>query len=145
MTAAEFVIEVLGGPGGFKSLSAPTSTELRERVKRGLPFSALESLRERLQLSVTDAAALLHLPPRTLARRRAARKLDAQESDRLYRVARVAGEAIVVFGNEEKAARWLQRPNRALGGEAPIRLLDTDVGARHVEDILGRIGHGIIG
>jgi uncharacterized protein (DUF2384 family) len=37
---------------------------------------------------------------------------------------------------------WLQRPNRALNGELPIRLLDTDIGARQVEDILGKIEHG---
>jgi uncharacterized protein (DUF2384 family) len=31
-----------------------------------------------------------------------------------------------------------------LNGELPIRLLDTDVGAQQVEDILGRIEHGIV-
>ena len=85
------------------------------------------------------------MPARTLARRRQARKLHPDESDRLYRIARVAGHAVSVFGAEDKAATWLRRPNRALNGELPIRLLDTDVGARQVEDILGRIEHGIVG
>ena len=84
------------------------------------------------------------MPTRTMARRRQARKLDPDESDRLYRIARVAGQAVSVFGAEDKATTWLQRPNRALNGELPIRLLDTDVGARHIEDILGRIEHGIV-
>jgi putative toxin-antitoxin system antitoxin component (TIGR02293 family) len=88
---------------------------------------------------------MLHMPIRTMARRRQTRKLDAVESDRLYRVARVAAQAVAVFGAEDKATTWLQRPNRALNGELPIRLLDTDVGARQVEDILGRIEHGIVG
>jgi len=65
-------------------------------------------------------------------------------SDRRDRLARVAGQAVLVFGTEEKATAWLQWPNRALNGELPIRLLDTDVGARQVEDILGRIEHGIV-
>jgi putative toxin-antitoxin system antitoxin component (TIGR02293 family) len=99
----------------------------------------------RLQLSAPEAATVLHMPARTLARRRQARKLDPDESDRLYRIARVAGQAVSVFGGEDKAAMWLRRPNRALNGEPPIHLLDTDVGARQVEDILGRIEHGIIG
>jgi len=30
-----------------------------------------------------------------------------------------------------------------LGGERPLDQLDTDVGAREVEDILGRIAYGI--
>src|SRR6266496_804482 len=136
MTAAEYVIDVLGGASVFKGRTVPTSTELRERIKRGLPYRSLESVRERLRLSVPEAASVLHMPLRTLARRRQTRKLDGDESDRLYRIARVAARAFAVFGAEDKAATWLRRPNRALNGELPIDLLDTDVGARQVEDIL---------
>jgi putative toxin-antitoxin system antitoxin component (TIGR02293 family) len=145
MTTTEYVIEVLGGSRVFKGRQAPTSSEVRERIKQGLPYRSLESLRHRLRLSVPEAANVLQMPARTMARRRQSRKLDPVESDRLYRVARVAGQAVSVLGTEEKATTWLQRPNRALGGELPIRLLDTDVGARQVEDILGRIEHGIVG
>ncbi len=91
-----------------------------------------------------EAASVLHMPPRTLARRRQTRKLDADESDRLYRIARVAAQAFAVFGTEDRAATWLRRPNRALNGEVPLHLLDTDVGARQIEDILGRIEHGVV-
>jgi putative toxin-antitoxin system antitoxin component (TIGR02293 family) len=145
MTASEYVIEVLGGSTVFKGRTLPTAAELHDRIKRGLPFRSLDSVRERLQLTVSEAASVLHMPPRTLARRRLARRLAADESDRLYRVARVAAHAVAALGSENKAATWLRRPNRALNGELPIRLLDTDVGARQVEDVLGRIEHGIAG
>ena len=56
---------------------------------------------------------------------------------------RQKAQAVSVFGAEDKATTWLQRPNRALNGERPIQLLDTDLGARQVEDVLGRIEHGI--
>ena len=144
MTATEYVVQALGGPSVFKGRASPTPIELRARIKQGLPYRSLESIRERLQLSVPEAANVLHMPPRTLARRRQAGKLDPDESDRLYRIALVAGQAVAVFGAEDKAATWLRRPNRALNGELPIRLLDTDVGAQQVEDILGRIEHGIV-
>ena len=121
MTTTEYVIEVLGGSSVFKGREAPTSGEMRERIKQGLPYRSLESLRERLRLSVPEAAHVLRMPARTMARRRQSRKLDPVESDRLYRIARVAGQAVSVFGTEEKATTWLQRPNRALGGELPIR------------------------
>ena len=52
MTASEYVVEVLGGPSVFKGRSVPTSTELRARIKQGLPYCSLESVRERLRLSV---------------------------------------------------------------------------------------------
>lgn len=145
MTATEYVIDLLGGPGVFKRSGSPSAAEVREQVKRGLPYRSLESVRDRLGLSVPESADVLHMPARTLARRRQARRLASDESDRLYRIARVAGEAVAVFGTEEKATEWLRRPNRALNDDVPIRLLDTDIGARLVEDVLGRIDYGIVG
>jgi putative toxin-antitoxin system antitoxin component (TIGR02293 family) len=144
MTATEYVIDVLGGASVFRGRTLPTSTELRARIREGLPYRSLESVRERLRLSVPETTTVLHMPARTLARRRQTRKLDPDESDRLYRIARVAGHAVSVFGAEDKAATWLRRPNRALHGERPIHLLDTDIGAQQVEDILGRLEYGIV-
>jgi putative toxin-antitoxin system antitoxin component (TIGR02293 family) len=46
------------------------------------------------------------------------------------------------LGDHEKAIRWLKRPNRALGGALPVEALDTELGARQVENILGRIAYG---
>jgi putative toxin-antitoxin system antitoxin component (TIGR02293 family) len=144
MTAAEYVVDVLGGPSVFKRREPPTSAQMRDRIKEGLPFSSLESVRERLRLSVPEAASVLQMPARTLARRRQARRLAADESDRLYRLARIAAHAVAVFGSEDKASLWLRRPNRALNGEWPIRMLDTDIGTRQIEDLLGRIEHGAL-
>lgn len=145
MTATEYVIDVLGGPKVFKGRTLPNPTELRIRVRTGLPYQSLESIRERLGLSLPEAAILLHVPLRTLARRRHDRKLDAGESDRLYRLARIAAHAVAALGSEAHVATWLRRPNRALNGEAPLALLDTDLGARQIEDVLGRLEHGVVG
>ena len=145
MTAMEYVVEALGGMSLFRVATVPSSDEMRERIKRGLPYRSLESVRERLQLTMPEAASLLQMPARTLARRKQTRKLQPDESDRLYRLARMAAHAVDVFGSDEKATAWLRRPNRALNGEQPIRLLDTDLGARQVEDILGRLDYGIAG
>jgi putative toxin-antitoxin system antitoxin component (TIGR02293 family) len=87
--------------------------------------------------------AVLHLPPRTLARRKRERRLRADESDRLFRLGRIAALAEEVLGSREKASRWLHRPNPALGRVIPLRHLDTDLGARQVEDLLLRIAHGV--
>ena len=144
MTATEYVVDVLGGSKVFRGRELPSSSQMRDRIKEGLPFSALESVRERLGLSVPEAASVLQMPARTLARRRQFRRLAADESDRLYRLARIAAHAVSVFGSEDKAGMWLRRPNRALNGELPIQVLDTDVGARQIEDLLGRIEHGAI-
>jgi putative toxin-antitoxin system antitoxin component (TIGR02293 family) len=58
-------------------------------------------------------------------------------------VARIVALAEESLGSREKAARWLKRPNRALGNAIPLAHLDTDPGVRQVEDLLGRISHGV--
>ncbi len=118
--------------------------ELRETVKAGLPYASLEGLIDKFGLTREEAATVLHLPQRTIARRKKERRLRADESDRLLRLARVSAQAAATLGTEEKAAEWLRRPNRALGGVAPLDLTDSDIGARQVEELLGRIEHGVI-
>jgi putative toxin-antitoxin system antitoxin component (TIGR02293 family) len=84
----------------------------------------------------------LDLSARSLQRRRRSGRLARFESDRLYRLARILALAQQSLGNSELAMRWLKRSNRALGGSAPITALDTEHGARQVENVLGRIAFG---
>jgi putative toxin-antitoxin system antitoxin component (TIGR02293 family) len=116
---------------------------LIERIRTGLPFSALEAIASRFDLGSQEMLRILHLPERTLARRRKARVLSPDESDRLARLGRIAALAEETLGNAVKASGWLRRPNPVLGDSAPIRWLDTDVGAREVEEVLIRIAHGV--
>ena len=78
----------------------------------------------------------------SLQRRRQRGRLALYESDRLYRLARIVALAKHYIGDDEAAARWLKRPSRALGGRSPLELVDTELGARSVEDVLGRIAYG---
>jgi Antitoxin Xre/MbcA/ParS C-terminal toxin-binding domain len=48
-----------------------------------------------------------------------------------------------VFGDEEKAEAWLNRPSTALSGQKPIDLLKDELGAAVVREMLERIDHGI--
>lgn len=136
------IVEMLGGR---KVLGARVSSldALRREVRNGLPVGSLDALAERLDLAAREVEAAIQVPGRTLARRKRERRFRADESDRLYRLARIGALAVRALGSEEKAATWLHRPNRALGGEPPLSLLDTGIGARQVEDLLGRIEHGV--
>jgi putative toxin-antitoxin system antitoxin component (TIGR02293 family) len=116
---------------------------LQQALREGLPFGAFVALQNALELGVTDLADVLGIAARTLARRKSARYLSPIESDRLYRIAYVTLLASEVLGSLEKARLWLQRENRALAGEPPFRLLDTEIGERQVEEVLLRINHGI--
>jgi putative toxin-antitoxin system antitoxin component (TIGR02293 family) len=121
----------LGGKGVFRERQA-TYEAIIDKARTGLPYAALTALATRFEI-----------PPRTLARRKKARRLSADESDRLLRLARVAARAEDVLGSQERAGAWLRGTVRALGGLRPLDLLDTDLGAQQVEQILGRIEHGV--
>jgi putative toxin-antitoxin system antitoxin component (TIGR02293 family) len=115
-----------------------------ERVRAGLGYRSFEVFRRHAALTAERLAALVRIPPRTLARRRTAGRLDPDESDRLVRLARVFAQALGLFeGNEEVARRWLATPLAALGNEPPLRAATTDPGAREVEALIGRLEHGI--
>jgi putative toxin-antitoxin system antitoxin component (TIGR02293 family) len=144
VTSTALIIEALGGPRALRARSV-TPGSLRERVRRGLPYASLDAAAKRLGLDADEIAKLIGVPARTLARRKAAGRLRPEESDRLYRVIRIAALTEETLGSPDKAKRWLRAPNRALGHEPPLSLLDTDLGARHVEDVLGRIAHGLHG
>ena len=64
-------------------------------------------------------------------------------SDQLYRVASTLSQVVEVLGSIDKARVWLKSPNRALGSEMPLDLLDTEIGARQVEEVLLRLNYGI--
>lgn len=83
-------------------------------------------------------------PRRTLDRRRKSGELlTIPESDRVVRLERIVALAERVFGDPDKAHRWLRRPNRALNGAAPVDLLESENGAREVEQLLGRVEYGM--
>jgi putative toxin-antitoxin system antitoxin component (TIGR02293 family) len=82
-------------------------------------------------------------PRRTLARRREQNEnLSIAESDRVVRLIRISDMADRVFGNHEKAQRWLRKKSRVLN-EAPIVLLQSETGARLVEEELNTIDYGM--
>jgi putative toxin-antitoxin system antitoxin component (TIGR02293 family) len=79
-----------------------------------------------------------------MAKRYSSMILSASEQDRLYRTEKVLTRALAVLEDEESAKAWIVRGNRSLGGEAPLSLLDTEVGYELVLDTLGRIEYGIV-
>ena len=142
MVTASTIAETLGGRRVLKERLADY-TAVIQRARAGLPYAALEAVASRYGIPPATLARVIDLPARTLARRKKERRLSATESDRLVRVARMGAAAEDVLGNHDKAGRWLQKPNRALGGTIPIELLSSDLGAGQVETILGRIEYGV--
>lgn len=130
---------------GHAGTAAPSYSPQRviDIVNEGLPFQELETLRSSLGLSLERLAPKIGLSKATLNRRRRVGRLASAESDKAVRFARLLGQAISVFQGEEAARDWLTRSQVGLGGAVPLDYADTEVGAREVERLLGRIEYGV--
>jgi putative toxin-antitoxin system antitoxin component (TIGR02293 family) len=142
MVTVTKITEALGGRSVLRERLADYAAVIH-RARAGLPYAALEAVAKRYAIPLAALVGVIDLPARTLARRKKERRLSASESDRLARVARVAAAAEDVLDDHVKAGRWLQKPNRALGGVTPFDLLGSDLGAEQVETVLVRIDHGV--
>lgn len=135
------VVDELGGEALFRRRFTRES-DLQAAIREGFPRQVIDEVMERADLSLKELAAALDLSPRSLQRRRRQARLARYESDRVYRLARIIALAKSSLGSRTLAARWLKRPNRALGGDVPLAVIDTEIGARAVENVLGRIAFG---
>lgn len=143
--------------GWSLGLRANTPADAIARVERGFSPAAADRLAERLGLSSQELARAAGASPRTLARRRQAGRLAPEESDRLYRLARLFERAVEAFATgpqmgagpqtdaaEDDARRWFHLPQWALGGATPLAYAQTEPGAREVEALLDRIDAGVL-
>jgi putative toxin-antitoxin system antitoxin component (TIGR02293 family) len=112
-------------------------------IQAGLGFHEMDALRASLDVPMQTLAAWLGISKATLQRRKAKGRLDPAESDRLLRFARLMGMAVTVMETPQNARRWLNSPQRGLGGAVPLDYAETEIGAREVEDLLGRIEFGV--
>ena len=129
-----------GSADGFADWDLPTAAH---RVEEGLAPATLDGLQDALALSSRELADALLLSPRTLSRRRrSADRLPPDESERAYRLGRLAARPRTL-GGPEAARGWMREPNFALGDARLLDLARTEPGARLVERLLGHIQHGI--
>lgn len=130
--------------GSSLGLSVANSAELVRQLERGFSFRTLHVLKSRSGLTLPRLATLIGIPERTLARRKASGKLTTEESERLLRIAGIFEDAVDLFeGDVPAAVNWLTTLRKALGDRPPLSYARTEPGAREVENLIGRLEHGI--
>ena len=112
-------------------------------IEKGLPVSTFTKIGNYLGLPDKELAKVIRVPKSTLALRKKKGKFTFEESERLYRVQRLFSKAIDVFGDLDEARKWLKEKAYGLGDVSPLEFAKTEIGAREVEDLLGRIEHGV--
>ncbi len=71
------------------------------------------------------------------------KKLERNYSVKIFEIAELFLYGSDVFESNENFTKWLKLPNTALGGMEPIELLEIPGGVSKVNDIIGRIEHGV--
>jgi putative toxin-antitoxin system antitoxin component (TIGR02293 family) len=118
--------------------------DLLRAMKKGLSYRTFERFRRNTSLSFARVTALIDIPRRTMTRRKREGRFLPDESDRLLRASRLFGKTLELFeGDRDAATEWLTTAQPALGGSVPLDLAKSDVGAREVERLVGRLEHGV--
>jgi putative toxin-antitoxin system antitoxin component (TIGR02293 family) len=126
-------------------IEASDAVQIVRQVRSGFPYSRLARFQKATRLPLEQIARFVGIPQRTLTRRAGEGRLQPDESDRVLRASRVFEMAVGLFeGDVPAARRWLQTPQPGLGGEVPLEFASTDIGAREVENLIGRLEHGVV-
>jgi putative toxin-antitoxin system antitoxin component (TIGR02293 family) len=101
-------------------------------------------MESRSGVPVAQLADIIGIPERTLARRKTSGRLSPDESERLLRISRVFGMALDLFeGDREATLKWLTSPRKVLDHQTPLVYSRTELGAREVENLIGRLEDGV--
>ena len=124
-------------------LNSLPQVELIAALTQGLPASLARELAQKMEVSLEDVAGLLRLNPRTFQRRMDEDNLHLSESERLWELSSLFHRAVDVLESEPGAVHWFANPIQALGWATPLAYARTAVGLRELDNILGRIEHGV--
>jgi putative toxin-antitoxin system antitoxin component (TIGR02293 family) len=153
-TAAAEILRLFKGP---KELHAATpnkgaeqamvayDTALHRMVARGLKASDLDGISRIIGATAGAAADVRRaIVPDSTWKRRKGKTLSPTESDQTARLTRVTAFALDTWrGNLDAVREFLATPHPELDNERPVHAMQTDSGARLVEDILNRLRHGL--
>lgn len=117
---------------------------LISRIKDGIEATAFEMVTKAYGIPMSEGYKIMGIPQSTLRRRLNKGKLLPDESDRVYRYAELMTKATEMMQkNSDRAANWFKKPMEIFGGETPLQHAMTEIGAHEVEDLIGRIRHGV--
>ncbi len=115
-----------------------------QRVEEGLPVMDVVKFSRQAGFTNDELAKLINIPARTYARRVAGKaRLKSHEGERAARLMRLFDIAKALFGTDENTRGWFNAKIPALGWKTPLEYAQTEPGAREVENVIGRIEHGV--
>ncbi len=132
------LVDVFGGRSRLGRRALQSYLDFDRLIHDGLPVAAFRHVLIALEQPEKALVEGIGISRTTLGRRKQTGRLGLVDSERAIRLGSITALGKTALGSSRATGRWLLKPNAALGGAVPISLLQTDVGARQVEAVLGR-------
>jgi putative toxin-antitoxin system antitoxin component (TIGR02293 family) len=139
------VVKLLGGPQVLRQ-SILSKLDVHEVILKGIPGGALVFMVAHVKtMKPADVTRAVGISLRTVQRRTKAPKirLSQEQSGRTWKFAEILAKATEVFGDQAEAENWLAKPAMALDERRPLDLLSSPAGVEMIEQLLGRLEHGV--
>lgn len=125
------------------SASDLTPFEKMHVIREGVSKKDLEILKSKAKMDYTSLAKALSVTRATLINKKRGERFNSGLSERIVGLADLYSYGFEVFEDEEAFTQWMQKPNKALGGEIPLDVIDNQFGREEVKNVLGRISYGV--
>lgn len=127
----------------LRPVSGSVGLSVIRTARAGIKTGHFLDLGLRMGLSMLELATVLNVSLRTLQRYDAGQVLDADQSAKVISLELLNSHGNEVFGSQLSFNDWLRIPVGELDNNPPLSYLDTPFGFMVLEQILGRIEHGI--
>lgn len=145
-TEFERVARLLGGAPLLKR-EVVSSLDAHDMLVQGMPSAALSHLLSHLEVLQLNQSLekAVGMSLRTFQRRKDSpdKPLNPDQGGRAWKFAEILAQATELFGSQQEAEQWLERPAIGLNRYKPIDLLATPAGAELVETFLSQIEFGV--
>lgn len=126
----------------LKSESINQRTDLIGIARKGIQTKYIEQIQKFTSLSDKELSSILPISQRQLFRYPSDHKLNKEITSHLIQIIELFQKGFKLFG-EEKFKIWIRTSNKVLNDNKPIEIMDTSIGIELVEDVIGRIEHGV--
>ena len=117
-------------------------TDLIGIVRAGIETKYLKEIQEYTSLSDNEIGEVLPISQRQLVRYTSDHRLNKEITSHLLQIIELYQKGYKLFG-KVKFNLWLRTQNKVLGNIRPLEMMDTSIGIEMIEDVIGRIEHGV--
>ncbi len=110
--------------------------------REGISMEIFNKILKYTTITTKEMSSILPVSERQLSRYDKDHVLRKDISSHLIQLIELFERGYDVFGLD-KFKLWIRRANKALGNVKPIDILDTSIGIQMVEDLIGRVEHGV--